>query len=488
MTEPIGITDFLNIPFRVILASEDDAQQTSILDTFKDLPIVVETASTETELELKVLSPFHLIISRTHFLQKSLTEYLSNISRMYPEPHLILICDECSLSDISEVVKMIHLKEILSSKHLAKLATIIMQLQKEFHSRRIIHFADYVLSEEILSESLLLQAIQEKLTSENFQFGASQPSTQASSQKRFVRNRSSLSASTVQDTVKLLREQLRKRNFQEFAPRQELQILFDTFQKDTSKKSWLNALNQEKKISTIFVRLGQLFMQGNEKDSLDEVISTVGQSNLLKIVHICHLFYFTRHDSEPYANWMHKIWENSLATAYISEQIAEKIHYQTPTEMFMYGLLINIGEPFILKLLSEFPEIIHNDHSHIEIVADKYHPDFGAALLKSFQWYLPLVLMCGSHHKDAKDLKKLNTLISNADSILFGIHLINVANALADELGYQYFHPKNTPNRKLPEITESMTVVNASEEILESVSADVKNFVSKVSQIMQSIA
>ncbi len=126
---------------------------------------------------------------------------------------------------------------------------------------------------------------------------------------------------------------------------------------------------------------------------------------------------------------MDRLWEHSLACAYASQTVSEKLKLETHEDAFTLGMLHDIGKLVILKILSEMDnkDAFGEDVDSIELFnsLEGYHGQFGKALLKmwGFSDEFGRVSM---HHES----------LEGVDPISNSLLAVHFANLLVKAMGY----------------------------------------------------
>lgn len=122
--------------------------------------------------------------------------------------------------------------------------------------------------------------------------------------------------------------------------------------------------------------------------SLSQAISRLGKHAMVKIaVSVTmkgELFHVTGYESE-----LSEIWQHSLASGMYAELIA-KIMGAVDPEMYMCGLMHQVGKPVLLQTLVDLAKT-HNQpltHEQVVRVLDRYHTDVGYQL--ATRWKMPV--------------------------------------------------------------------------------------------------
>jgi putative nucleotidyltransferase with HDIG domain len=126
---------------------------------------------------------------------------------------------------------------------------------------------------------------------------------------------------------------------------------------------------------------------------------------------------------------MERLWYHSLATAYCAKEISKKIGFGDSEQLFLMGLLHDIGKVLLLKTLGEnSPQEGKFDKADIIESIQEVHASFGAALLEQWGFSKEFVKMARIHEWSNYDEKTEKEIL-----------IINVANNMSRKMGYSFF-------------------------------------------------
>ena len=129
---------------------------------------------------------------------------------------------------------------------------------------------------------------------------------------------------------------------------------------------------------------------------------------------------------------MDRLWVHSLATAYAAKLLAQQLAMQDPDNLFMMGLIHDVGKTVLLKAFSD--ELAAKSYNLEAIVANinEAHLSVGAMLIK--RWgFSQQVINTIMHHEGG------NYTDDTANEIL----VVNLANMLTRTLGYSLYSDKD---------------------------------------------
>ncbi len=218
----------------------------------------------------------------------------------------------------------------------------------------------------------------------------------------------------------------------------------------------------------------------NKIANIHDAIIRVGHKTVFNIVQTVSHRGFFKLKSLAYQEIMENLWENTIATAFISRNIAYGLGIKNHEDVYLAALFINVGEPFLVRVVAGTSEIslkIQNDLQNLTMLFDKCHAEFGSTLLHSWQ-FNSFHIAAAKHHHDV--LSKLEMIhIEPKNEFIKTIHIINIAGFIAQELGYLYF--KNPVMNYFPPgltFQESIHALGISQTSLKEYTNGVETFVS----------
>lgn len=123
---------------------------------------------------------------------------------------------------------------------------------------------------------------------------------------------------------------------------------------------------------------------------------------------------------------MNKLWRHALGVAHASYWLAKKLGYQNlATEAFMAGLMHDIGELFLIKVLDELvvdKRVTNLNEQLVMEILETMHVEQGAWLMK--KWGLPQIYadVAQFHHThNSNDASTLLLLVQMADLACYSL-------------------------------------------------------------------
>jgi putative nucleotidyltransferase with HDIG domain len=168
--------------------------------------------------------------------------------------------------------------------------------------------------------------------------------------------------------------------------------------------------------------------------------------------------YETKH--KQFRMLMERLWLHSLACAYGSRSIAERLGVGDVEKLFLMGLLHDIGKPLLLKILTD--TVPHSESSNMDQVVasiQEVHSSFGGVVLDRWGFSQEFKRIAIRHEGP-----KFHPATDKA------ILIVNVANILVRRIGYSLIddnvEPSEAESVKLLEL-DSMELVPICEVIEE---------------------
>lgn len=165
----------------------------------------------------------------------------------------------------------------------------------------------------------------------------------------------------------------------------------------------------------------------SEIKSLDKAIGRIGMKMTENYVLIFSKRGLFKVDVPQFELLLNKVWQHSLATAACAQALAQKLALHDPDHYYTLGLLHDIGKLILLQFFADMSKkrADATEPECLELM-DKYHGEFGAALLAS--WKFP------SEHQQ---IARFHDAVSNAGQASNSLYLVALANLLAIKAGYQ---------------------------------------------------
>jgi len=165
-------------------------------------------------------------------------------------------------------------------------------------------------------------------------------------------------------------------------------------------------------------------------------------------------------EDEKLRTVMEQFWLHSLATAFTTKSLAEKLGFKDGENFFLMGLSYDIGKVLLFKPLTEMilkKEVLDMDDVLVNI--QEVHAEFGSALLQRWGFSQDIVRTARMH--DAQQFSE-----ATQKEIL----IVNLSNIITRRIGYSLF---NDENIDLAE-TESAKLLKTDGGLLESICEEVK--------------
>jgi putative nucleotidyltransferase with HDIG domain len=162
--------------------------------------------------------------------------------------------------------------------------------------------------------------------------------------------------------------------------------------------------------------------------SLREAIPRMGLKETLNIIiAISNKSLYTT-DRVQFRILMDKFWVHSLASAYGSKLIAEKLKLEDSEKFFLMGLVHDIGKSLLLKAFTDISELKDLSMDVIQANIQQGHLSIGGVLLRRWGFddiFIKVVTMHEGHELTPETEKE--------------ILVIHLANMLARTIGYSLF-------------------------------------------------
>jgi putative nucleotidyltransferase with HDIG domain len=165
-------------------------------------------------------------------------------------------------------------------------------------------------------------------------------------------------------------------------------------------------------------------------------------------------------EDEKLKTVMEQFWLHSLATAFASKTLAEKLGFKDGESFFLMGLSHDIGKVLLFKPLTEM--ILKKETLEMDDVLkniQEVHAEFGSALLQRWGFSQDIVRTARMH-----DSQKFSEATQKE------ILIVSLANIITRRTGYSLF---NDENIELAE-TEPAKLLKKDAESLESICEEVK--------------
>lgn len=154
-----------------------------------------------------------------------------------------------------------------------------------------------------------------------------------------------------------------------------------------------------------------VFYQGiSQNKTLTQALSRLGIETAQQIVDaICHRSMYDKANKE-FAVVVDKLWKHSISCAYASQFISEHLKIKTNDDPFTLGLFHDIGKLMLLQIIDEmekrsaFGQALEKETLFGTL--DKFHGQFGAALLKKWG-FTDGFAEIAMHHDNIEDVQSV---------------------------------------------------------------------------------
>ena len=167
--------------------------------------------------------------------------------------------------------------------------------------------------------------------------------------------------------------------------------------------------------------------------------------NLVQTDAIKGMFQFR---SPAFKSVFDKMWRCHFMSACLARDVAQAAGLEEPEEVYLIGLIHNVGELFLLRVFGELFQRQSNQVLSMDEVLDMvrdYHCVFGGALINKWELGEDFAFVTKEHHTiESYRGEGLD------ESRLKLIHCVNLADQLVNYTGAAYY-PKSLPGPSLPE-------------------------------------
>ena len=193
-------------------------------------------------------------------------------------------------------------------------------------------------------------------------------------------------------------------------------------------------------------------------------LGNIAVRNLVQTEAIKDMFQFR---SPAFKAVFDKMWRAQFVSACLAKEVSEASKIGTPDEMYLIGLMHNIGELFLLRVLGEIFQRQNNQILSMDEVLDMvrdYHPVFGEGLMKKWDLGDAFAFITRNHHS----IEAYQTPEDGDDEatalIRKQMHVVNLADQLVLYVGGGY-HKKELP---APGLAQSYDVLELDPDAKES--------------------
>lgn len=209
----------------------------------------------------------------------------------------------------------------------------------------------------------------------------------------------------------------------------EIAVLVDD--PDSKIEDLVKAIERDAVVSVALVKTANSpLYRGSEKISrVSQAISRLGTKEVRNIVAAVATRSLYRTDSRVFKELMVSQWKHSLACAYGSVAIARKLSLADPDQYFLMGLVHDVGKVILFRALAEMSlKEASLDMSGLMENIEVVHPNLGGILLQAWGFSRETIRCVVLHHK---------TGLSPSEKK--GVFIVNLANHLANSLGFSIF-------------------------------------------------
>ncbi|MCA9539691.1 MAG: HDOD domain-containing protein [Myxococcales bacterium] len=174
--------------------------------------------------------------------------------------------------------------------------------------------------------------------------------------------------------------------------------------------------------------------------------------NLVQTAALQGMFTFR---SPAFKKVFRTMWRGQFMTACLCRDIASALKVGDADEMYLLGLMHNIGELFLLRVFGELFQRHNNQVLSMDDVLNvirEWHTVFGAGLMKKWDMGDTFIEIARSHH----DMESYRGDKLDAAAIKL-MHIVNIAVQLTEVVGISYY-AKSLPG---PSIQDSYEAIGA---------------------------
>lgn len=167
---------------------------------------------------------------------------------------------------------------------------------------------------------------------------------------------------------------------------------------------------------------------GRPPGSLSDAVMRIGSRELTRfLLALCNRRLFVS-PSEWSADALRDLWQHSLATALLAEQLAAEVEGLVPAQTFLHGLLHDVGRAVLIQIFDEMaaePDADAYAQDEIVRTIDGLHGQFGAALLQKWRFAESYSEVAMFHHTPQKSFAHQNIVAA-----------VGLADVVACRLGF----------------------------------------------------
>ncbi|MEE2786769.1 MAG: HDOD domain-containing protein [Myxococcota bacterium] len=211
---------------------------------------------------------------------------------------------------------------------------------------------------------------------------------------------------------------------------------------------------------------------------LPNTLTRLGNIAIRNLVHtevIKGMFNFR---SPAFKAVFEKMWRSHFLTACMCREIAVAIEVQDPEELYLMGLMHNIGELFLLRVLGEFFQKQNNQLLSMPEVLEmlrQWHTQFGESLINKWNLGDEFAYVARYHH----DMGEYFNKDEERAEMRKNLHIVNLANQLGKHIGVSYY-AKELP---APGLHDSYEAIGVPAEVRENLRKRVEEMADELSGI-----
>jgi putative nucleotidyltransferase with HDIG domain len=222
-------------------------------------------------------------------------------------------------------------------------------------------------------------------------------------------------------------------------PHVAARVLALTNDPNVAARDFVALIEQDQQLAARLLKIANspVYAGPFQVSSIQRAVVVVGMNTLRDLVFSVALgekIFRSKRFAEPMA----RVWQHSLATALIAQEIA-KARQLNVENAFLAGLLHDIGKPLLLETLEQAAKELHAlddcTEAFIDEVLRDYHPAVGGLMAKAWRFSEPLYEAIRHHHAIAEAPNE-RTLVA----------LVHVANLFAHALGIASYSLETPPD------------------------------------------
>ncbi|MDP8222840.1 MAG: HDOD domain-containing protein [Candidatus Lernaella stagnicola] len=215
-------------------------------------------------------------------------------------------------------------------------------------------------------------------------------------------------------------------------PHVATQVLSLTSDPNVSARDFVALLEKDQQLSARLLKIANspVYAGRVKITSIQRAVVTVGMATLRDLVFSVALGEQVFR-SKRFGDSMARVWEHSLAVAYIAQEIA-RVRRQSAEHAFLAGLIHDIGKPLIIETVERIDRQLGGETAVTEEMLDEtmrdFHAPVGGLMAKVWRFSDELQDAIRFHHR-----------YEEAESGQPLAILINVANDFAKALGFDSY-------------------------------------------------